>query len=205
MKQHDFDQFAEYWTAAQEVTGGRTTDAGMAMAFKLLEAYELQQVQQAIVGHLADPERGRFAPKPADVIKQITDYMNDDGRPSADEAWSIAIQSFDENQTVVMNDEIAGSLESARLIYQDGDRTGARMAFKNAYERKIKEARSEGKPVKWWPSMGDDPHMRQGVLEQAVLDGKLSHNHVSGLLPKPITADGQKLLGNLVKQIGVIE
>lgn len=200
MKDIDFDRFAESWIAAHEVTGKEPTDAGLAMAYKILEKYDISDIQSAIMFHLSDPESGQFAPKPADIIKQIEEN-NPDGRPAPDEAWSIALQSFDEYATVVLNDEIAASLEYAREIYHQGDKTGARMAFKQSYEKQIKAARSEGKPVKWWPSLGMDAAGRQSVIEKAVFDGLLTAESVAGLLPEPITVEGQKLMTETFKQI----
>jgi hypothetical protein len=107
-----------------------------------------------------------------------------DGRPTSNEAWAIALKSMDENETVVINDEIAESLTYAREIFNSGDEIGARMAFRDSYERISKLARSEGKPVKWWPSFGTDLSLRQSAVEAGVVAGLLSSKSLA-LLPHP--------------------
>ena len=205
MNENDFDKFAESWAAAQEVTGSNCTDASLALAFKILERYTIDQVQDAIMLHLSDPQTGQFSPKPADVVKQITDRLLLDGRPSPDEAWAIAIQSMDENETVILNDEIAKSLEYSSEIYHGGDKVGARMAFRESYQKACAESRDAGQPVKWWPSLGHDKNRRKAALEKAVEQGKLQAEHASRLLPEPITDSGKNLIAQSMKQIGWIK
>jgi hypothetical protein len=188
MNKDDFDKFGPVWRAASEVYNVTPTDAALGLTFRVLEKYELHDIKIAIADYLAT---GQFAPKPADIIQRLTSR---DGRPSADEAWSIAIKSFDEYQTVVMNDDISGALEQAKGIYYDGDKVGARMAFKAAYDRKIADSRREGLAVKWWPSIGFDVDSRRNVLEQAVVQGLLPRVQVDKLLPAPLEVNPVKLL-----------
>ncbi len=188
MNQQDIIRFSQAWKAAWETAGQAPTDSAIALSFKILSKYDLREIENALVAHL---ETSQFKPTPADIIAQIT---KNDGRPEPDEAWSIALESFDEYKTVILNDEIAGALSSAREIYNDGDRTGARMAFKAAYEKKISKARSNGNPVKWWPSRGHDVEGRKAVLESAVEQGLLPKESAPELLTGPITPEGQKLI-----------
>ena len=188
MNKDDFDQFGPAWRAASEVYNVTPTDAALGLTFKVLAKYDLHDIKVAIADYLAT---GQFPPKPADIIQRLTAR---DGRPSADEAWAIAIKSFDEYQTVVMNDDISGALEQARGIYYDGDKVGARMAFKAAYDRKVADSRRGGLLVKWWPSEGFDVDGRRDVLEQAVAQGLLPQSHVDKLLPAPLEINPTKLL-----------
>jgi hypothetical protein len=41
------------------------------------EAFELEQVAKALTGHAMDPDRGQFAPKPADVVRQLAGTATD--------------------------------------------------------------------------------------------------------------------------------
>jgi hypothetical protein len=109
----------------------------------------------------------------------------DDGRPGPDEAWAIAMEAQDEAVTVVWCDEIREAFAVARPVLSDGDKTGARMAFKNAYERLVRDAKVQNKPARWSPSLGWDADHRRAVLTQAVETGKLSAQSVAGLLPAP--------------------
>lgn len=199
MNKNDFDKFCGAWGATCEIYNITPTDAAMTLAFKVLARYEIGEVLLALTEHVTTSQ---FAPKPADIIGKL---VKSDGRPEVDEAWSIAVDSFDEYKTVVMNDEIAGSLEHARGIYNDGDKVGARMSFKASYEKRIAKARHNGDPVKWWPSMGFDEQGRRAVLEKAVNDGLLTSSHVNKLLPSPITESGQKVIGEALKELEALK
>jgi hypothetical protein len=41
------------------------------------ENFELEQVRKAFTSHAMDPERGQFAPKPADVVRQLQGTFTD--------------------------------------------------------------------------------------------------------------------------------
>ena len=202
MNKSDFEEFNMIWSASVEVTGGKPSDSAITLAFTILQKYDIDTVKKALGAHLSDPRTGKFQPKPADVIEQIQKVLHNDGRPEANEAWAIAIGSFDESSTVILNDDIAAALEFCSRIYSDGDKTGARMAFKESYEKIVARARDERKTLKWWPSLGHDKHGRESVLKDAVVKGLLPASQVNGILPEPITPDGQKLLGTVGKLIG---
>lgn len=155
-----------------------------AMFVEILGGYGYKNLRGAVLAHLRDPERGRFAPTPADLKAQIDRALEKDGRPTADEAWAIAIQLEDEHATVVSNDEISQAWGAARDIMPD--RVGARMAFRQAYERLIADARANGRPVNWFASLGMDVQGREGPLQEAVRKGLLLQSHVQNLLPAPV-------------------
>ncbi len=188
MNKNDVDQFTAAWTAASEIYNVTPTDAALTLTFRVLQKYDLRDIKIAIADYLST---GRFPPKPADIVDRLS---ANDGRPTADEAWAIAIQSFDEFKTVVMNDDISGALGQAQCIYSDGDKVGARMAFKAAYDRNIATARGKGESVNWWPSIGFDVDSRRPALEQAVFQGLLPKSHVDKLLPVPLEVTYDKLL-----------
>lgn len=41
------------------------------------ERYSIEQVRQALTAHALDPERGHFAPKPADLVRQLSGTATD--------------------------------------------------------------------------------------------------------------------------------
>lgn len=106
----------------------------------------------------------------------------EDGRPGRDEAWAIALQAGDECDTVVLTSEIMAALQVARPILAARDKVGARMAFLNAYDRLIDQARQEAQPVKWEVSLGFDPDLRVRAIEQARNLGRLPAAEASRLL-----------------------
>ena len=203
MVDNDIQQFSSAWASAQELTGKETSDGALALAFNLLKKYPLLEIKKALIDHLSDPALGKFAPKPADVIFQI-ERANHDGRLEADEAWSIAIKFLDDNQTVVINDEISGALQLAGDIYADGDKTGARMAFRASYERNVEEARKKGLAVKWWISAGDDRNERRSPIEQAVINGLISPAQANLTLNEPLSSNILALIKEKIPQLEAV-
>lgn len=132
----------------------------------------------------------------ADVLLRITEQ---DGRPSADEAWALCPMS--EDATAVITDEISAALAVAQPLIDAGDKIAARMAFKSAYERQVDEARQQNRPVKWWASLGHDKAGREPVIRQAVQQGRLSRDQALKHLPRlddaPLDMAGQKQLATI--------
>jgi hypothetical protein len=156
----------------------------------ILSPYSIEQVKRAFKVNVA---KSHFAPKPADIIEIINQQ---DGRPSADEAWPIALQASDEMATAVWTEEIEQAWHHCYPVFESGDEIGARMAFRQHYQRQIEHARMTGKPVKWTVSLGHDPEQRITALETAQQKGLISHDRVAGLLPSPEpTGDGQHIAG----------
>lgn len=124
-----------------------------------------------------------------------------DGRPSANEAWSLAVESFDEHQSVVLTPEILQASAIASPIYRDGDKVGARMAFIGAYERAVVAARAEGADVEWSLSLGRDQAGRALAVDNAVRIGRIPADKASALLEQhllpAITSDGAAIAGLL--------
>lgn len=179
MRESDFDQFgAMLDTVCSLLSKGSyaPSPTNTAMFFRALVHYDLAAVRKAFDAHVADPVRGRFVPVPADLIAQIQGRAADDKRPGADEAWSIALGAADEAKTIVWTDEVAQAWQAARVVLDGGDKVGARMAFRDTYERLVAEARKAGKPVTWSASLGQNPAERDEALMLA---------HAAGLLPAP--------------------
>jgi hypothetical protein len=118
----------------------------------------------------------------ADVIERIEGA---DGRPSANEAWGIVLAGRDEAVSVVSNDEIVEAWSIAQPILDAGDEVGARMAFRDSYERITRAARDAGRRPQWFPSLGTDPRGRDEALQLAVRQGRITQQHAAGLLPAP--------------------
>ena len=52
---------------------------------------------RCLKAHTLDPERGKFVPRPADIVAGLQQF---DGHPSADEAWAMSLAAADERATV---------------------------------------------------------------------------------------------------------
>lgn len=100
----------------------------------------------------------------ADIIQRC---QAEDGRPGKDEAWSIGLESSDEYGTAVMTWEIQQAMASAKIILDEGDQVGARMAFMSTYERLVRESRQVARPVEWIVSLGFDKDRRATAIQQA--------------------------------------
>lgn len=111
----------------------------------------------------------------ADVISRI-----DDGRPGAEEAWAMIPR--DEATSVVWSEEMAQAYGKAAPLLDEGDKIGARMAFKEAYAKLVAEARDRKAPPKWTPSLGDDVNGRQLALIDAVRANRMGIDHATSLL-----------------------
>lgn len=165
----------------------KTADAQtLKLWFALMQKYDIQTFKKGIYSHLTDPDAGRFMPTPAHIIAQIEKTLNKNNGVSADEAWSIALQALDERNTVVWNDAISQAFAIAKEVLPD--RVGARMAFKNAYERILNGLESHDK-LKWYPSIGTCKETREEALKRAADAGRLKRDHVESLLPPQKSAN----------------
>jgi hypothetical protein len=165
-------QFMSMLTDALAAYGKPLPDGAILNAWwSNLEPFPLQVVDRAFADYRA--ENGEFAPVPAGIAKRCR-LM--DGRPSDDEAWAIALTSRNEEDTVVWTAETAEAFSICSSVLNMGDEVGARMAFKDAYNRLVADARSAGRPASWNASLGWDGKKREAAIERA---------HKAGLLPAP--------------------
>lgn len=140
----------------------------------------------------------------------------DDGRPTADEAWA-QVGTDDENLTFVTTNEAMTAWGQAWMLIDQGDMVAARMAFRDAYNRIVTEARVTGTPAKPHVSLGHDKASRARVLMQAVQTGRLDVDHAANLLgvpaaeltgqSRPVLSAGParpvaQLVGQIVKRSG---
>lgn len=111
-----------------------------------------------------------------DVLSRI-----DDGRPGAEEAWSM--MPFDEAQSVVWTDEMAQAFGVCGPLLAEGDKVAARMAFRETYNRLCAKAKDERLPVNWTASLGHDTRGRAAVLQEAVSLGRLPYEYAQQFCP----------------------
>lgn len=125
----------------------------------------------------------------------------EDGRPGKDEAWAIAMTTYDEFETVVLTDEIQLALAAAKPVLDAGDKIGARMAFISAYERFVGQAREDARPVNWHVSVGFDANRRIKAVNKAMELKRIPREHgqkyLADLSVEPITEDGRAIAGLL--------
>jgi len=188
MNSTDMGKFVELLNSTAGVYGrAKASDSEIQMWWAVLSQYGYNTVLKAFTKHLASGER---MPVPAH-IKSILDSA--DGRPAADEAWSFAILSDNEQDTIAWTDEISSAWEIAKVIYRDGDDSGARMSFRATYERLVQGARQAGIPVKWSVSLGLDVNTRNEAITSFVASGLITQRKADTLLLTGTTRGGEDL------------
>lgn len=173
-----------------EVCGANLSEAAAEIMLHDLAEYP----EGAVLAALADCRKtltGRFS-----LAAIITRIEGQDGRPGAEEAW--AMLPRDEDESVAWTQEMRFAWGVAQPLLDEGDKVGARMAFKEAYTRKVEEHRSNNVPAEWEVSLGQDPHGRTAALDKAVRAGYIGKEHASRLLPynSETSAVGSLMLGN---------
>lgn len=186
MRKEDLSEFCQMLDDCYALLargGAMPSATAKAMFFRALDAYPLSAVRSAFDAHVKDPQRGRFAPTPADLVAQLEGMVADDGRPGPEEAWALVARARDESETVVWSEEMAQAWKVSSSIMEMGDEVGARMAFKESYIRHVQDARALRKPVVWSASLGHDPSKRAIALTRAEAMGLIAHDDVLRLAP----------------------
>lgn len=182
LSSHDKAQLIDALCMTAEAMGNVITPTtAMVMADDLAD-YSLPELGRALRACRREV-RGRLTV--ADVIQRC---QAEDGRPGKDEAWSIGLESSDEYGTAVMTWEIQQAMIAARVILDEGDQVGARMAFMSAYERLVRESRQINRPIETIVSLGFDKERRVTAIQQAVQLGRLPQAEADrhlGLLAAP--------------------
>ena len=188
MNRSDFEEFTEQLEAITEMKGrDQPSDNALTVWFRLLAPYQLKHCLMAL-DELT--KKSPFVPTPDGVIKEI---VTRDGRPTSDEAWATALTASDEGATVLWTDEIAQALSmGASDLLAGGDKTAARMAFRDSYNRLVDQARSDCRPINTWVSLGHDASSRNSVIKQAEVKGLLTHEKASSLLLEETTSRGDE-------------
>jgi hypothetical protein len=185
MRKDDFTDFCQMLDDAYALLAGNNmpSSTAKAMFFRALSSFPIEAVRSGFDAHVKDPARGRFAPKPADIVAQIEGLVADDGRPGSEEAWAMACRASDESETVVWSEEMAQAFAICQPLLSIGDQVGARMAFKESYARQVEDARKLRRPVAWSASLGHDASKRNSALSNAETRGLLSSGEALRLAP----------------------
>lgn len=166
---------------AAAVTGTELSVHALAAMVEDLAGYPLERAVHAIRRARREVTRLTLAA----IIERVE---HGDGHPGPDEAWAMC--PLTEAETTVWTGEMARAFAIAHPLIQAGDRIGARMAFKDAYQREVDEARLERRPVQWHASLGTDVAAREKAIATAVARGRLTVERAQQLLPAPSTEVG---------------
>ncbi|MCD4505538.1 hypothetical protein LQR30_15675 [Chromobacterium piscinae] len=170
-----------------ELTGTELSAAAQMVMVRDLLGYPKESVLRAL-SRCRRELTGRL------TLAAILDRL-DDGRPGADEAWGVVARALgDESETVVWTEEMASAAVPARELMMLGDKIGARMAFRDAYERIVSDARGERRSVSWRVSAGNDADRRASAIVRAVELGRLPADQAQALLPAQAVEERHLLL-----------
>jgi hypothetical protein len=118
-----------------------------------------------------------------------------DGRPGPEEAWAKMPKGKRmEDDSIVWCEEEQIAYGACRSLLVVGDQIGARMAFKERYEKAVTEARSLGKSVQWTMSAGYDMEHRLSTLAGAVQERRLSLSSALNFVPEERRNDFAQML-----------
>lgn len=183
MQPNESEKFSRMLAGIFEVYGRPAPSAeARAVWWRMLRTHALADVGQAFGTYTRTEPK--FPPTPAQILAMLGEGQGDN-RPTADEAWATALGAADEADTVVWTAETAQAFAAARPVLELGDKVGARMAFKGAYERLVDAARREGKPLAVQVSLGWDVERRVTAITAAVTAGLLPAPQAAALLPAP--------------------
>lgn len=187
MREQDRKRFARAVSTALGLYGKEVDQQTLKAWWNILARYGIEDVERGFEAFLRDSKAGRYAPTPAAIIGAME---ADDGRPGAEQAWTLAVASFDEAATVCLSEEIFSARNLAGPLYEAGDRIGARMAFKQYYEDEVRTARANRRPAKWTMSLGTDKRLRTEAVKRAKAAGLIGAERARELLPNPSEATG---------------
>lgn len=183
-----------------ELTGTELSEVAIRVMESDLAAYPEAAVLRAL-DRFRKETKGRMTL--AAVLERVAEC---DGRPGKEEAWSIALTSNDEVETVVWTEEIAQAMSVARPLLDARDKVAARMAFCETYERAVRESRDANVICRWSASFGTDQERRAVAIAAAVQSGRIGHAQAAHYLPNHEDANvvAGLLAGNDVKLLAAI-
>lgn len=89
MRQSDRNNFAELLTDAMAFYGKDVSTFALSVWWEACSSFEFEQVARALTRHAMDADRGQFAPKPADIVRQLSGTSTD----KAQIAWGKAFDA----------------------------------------------------------------------------------------------------------------
>ncbi|KAA0020744.1 hypothetical protein F0A16_02850 [Salinicola corii] len=179
LTRQDAEGLLETVYATAELLGTEIRPATATMMIKDLRPYERAEIEQAL-GRCRSELTGRLTL--AAVLERMPSAQQ---HLSPNEAWSVALQSMDEMDTIIWTQEAAAAMGVARPIMESGDKVGARMAFIAAYEREVGKAKAEGRQPEYTVSLGESKERRQETIQNGIKQGLLPATKVEHLLPAP--------------------
>ncbi len=123
---------------------------------------------------------------PIAYIRRLAGSMGEsDGRPGPEEAWARMPKGERmEEDSIIWCDEERAAYAACRSLLVQGDQIGARMAFKERYERELAEARAQKRAAFWSVSAGLDVEQRLITLAAGVQEKRIGLEHAFNFIPE---------------------
>jgi len=147
-----------------ELCGSDLSEAAGKVIVADLAAYPPEAVLLALT-RVRREHKGRL------TLAAILERLPED-RPGPEEAWASIPK--DEYTTAVLTVEANLAAGPAMAIYLDGDKVGARMAFREGYLKLVADAKARGIPAEWVVSPGWDGAGRIEPIAEAVKLGRIT-------------------------------
>lgn len=193
MTKEDKKQFLEVLNALAAVFRTELNTTQLEIYWATLKDISIDEFKRASTSIL---KTAKFFPVPAEILELVP--SNSGNRHiGPDEAWAVALESFDEDATVAMTQQIAEARGVALPIWDSGDEVGARMAFRSAYSRLIANA---DKP-KWYISLGHCSATRESGIRKAVDQGRITNDQAITYLPYKYAEPKPENLKRLIQAI----
>lgn len=170
--------------ATAEIMGQETSPTALLIMADDLKSYATKDISNALVRVRQECNRLTLA----NVIERI-----EGGWIGPEEAW--AAFPKDEGETAIVTDEALSAWHVASRLWAKSDPIGARMAFKETYQRKVAEAQGRRERPVNRVSLGQDPELRTTVVADAVSRNILTQSEAGNLLPS--SRDGGVIAGLL--------
>ena len=77
MKATDLLAFKTLLTQALAFYRQDVSEFSLSVWWQACESFDLEQIRKAMTAHAMDPERGRFAPMPADIVRELVGTKTD--------------------------------------------------------------------------------------------------------------------------------
>lgn len=139
----------------------------------------------------------KWFPKVAELreLAGVSYGIANDGRPGPEEAWARMPKGERmEEDSVVWCEEERAAYSACRPLLLEGDLIGARMAFKERYERELAQARSDSRAARWSISSGYDVEHRLITLATAVQENRINLDSALNLVPGERQEDFARML-----------
>ena len=185
----DKARFSEIMTTCGSIYGKTVDTAILKIFWSMMQTYPLAEVDNAFHRFMT---RGKFFPRPAEIL-ELMPSANANKHIPENEAWAMCLKLTSELDSVVITTQMRDAWHIASKVLAFGDKVGARMAFKDAYERLTT---TDGQIV-WELMRGDDKAQLALVAAEAIKQGKLSPAYAKHALPPVDTSNDTNLLEGL--------